>query len=76
MRLVGYAINTRVGAWTYNVFHSIASGFAAYILGAVLHLPFLELAGVILVGHAGFDRWLGYGLKFQDSFKHTHLGDL
>ncbi len=74
--MLGYMIDTRVGAWTYNLFHSLASGIIVYLVGAYLNVPFVELAGVVLIGHAGFDRLLGYGLKFQDSFKHTHLGNL
>jgi hypothetical protein len=27
-----------------------------------------------LLGHSSFDRVLGYGLKYDDDFKHTHLG--
>jgi hypothetical protein len=30
--------------------------------------------GTLLFTHASFDRILGYGLKYFDSFKHTHLG--
>ena len=74
--MLGYMIDIRAGAWTYNLFHSLASGIVVYIVGAYLHVPFIELTGVILIGHTGFDRLLGYGLKFQDSFKHTHLGNL
>ena len=32
------------------------------------------LAGLIIYGHSCMDRMLGYGLKFGDHFKHTHLG--
>jgi hypothetical protein len=28
----------------------------------------------IILGHSSFDRILGYGLKYSDSFQHTHLG--
>jgi hypothetical protein len=26
--------------------------------------------------HIGVDRALGYGLKFEDGFQHTHLGTI
>ena len=29
-----------------------------------------------LIYNIGMDRILGYGLKYDDNFKHTHLGDL
>lgn len=28
----------------------------------------------ILFGHSAMDRIFGYGLKFNDNFKNTHLG--
>jgi hypothetical protein len=32
--------------------------------------------GIIWLGHVGFDRFAGYGLKYDTSFKNTHLGTL
>jgi hypothetical protein len=32
------------------------------------------IAGIVLFGHSAFDRILGYGLKYPDSFNNTHLG--
>ncbi len=74
--MVGYAFNTRVGAFTYNLFHH--KGVAIIILscGWYFSIPILELAGIILFAHSSLDRMLGYGLKFSDSFKHTHLENL
>jgi hypothetical protein len=34
----------------------------------------LSVIGVILFGHSAMDRIFGYGLKFDDDFKNTHLG--
>ena len=34
----------------------------------------LQVAGIILFTHSNMDRILGYGLKYPDDFKHTHLG--
>ncbi len=74
--MLGYFINDRVGAYTYNVTHSLATAFACIITGSLLSSPYLGMAGIILVGHIGLDRLIGFGLKYPDSFKHTHLGDL
>ena len=38
--------------------------------------PLAVAAALILAGHIGFDRMLGYGLKYPDAFGHTHLGKL
>ncbi|MES2731449.1 MAG: DUF4260 domain-containing protein [Bacteroidota bacterium] len=74
--LVGYAWNAKVGAWVYNIFHH--KGLAIFIgaFGFVENVPLCLLAGIILFAHASFDRILGYGLKYNDSFAHTHLGQL
>lgn len=31
-------------------------------------------AGIIWTAHIGFDRMMGYGLKYSASFGFTHLG--
>lgn len=72
--MLGYAINTRIGARTYNFFHHKALGIAVFMLGFGFDISWLTLSGVILFGHAAMDRMFGYGLKFSDSFQHTHLG--
>lgn len=72
--MLGYAINTKVGALTYNIFHHKAVALVVLGLGWYLSHGWLELSGIILFGHASMDRIFGYGLKFDDHFKHTHLG--
>jgi len=74
--MLGYLVNTQVGALSYNLFHhkgiAILIGFAGYWWSS----PEMQLAGIILFGHASMDRIMGYGLKYPDSFKNTHLGSL
>jgi hypothetical protein len=36
--------------------------------------PLLLSLALIWVAHIGFDRLLGYGLKYATAFGHTHLG--
>lgn len=74
--MLGYLINTSTGAITYNLFHH--KMIALLVLGAGWYLsaPVLTLSGLLLYGHSAFDRVMGYGLKYFDSFKHTHLGTL
>lgn len=74
--MVGYLINTRVGAWTYNLLHLLAIGIGLYVVGYFFNNAFVELAGIMIIGHIALDRLLGYGLKHEDSFKHTHLGTI
>ena len=61
-------------AIAYNVAHNWAVGGLVLGLGAWLAVPWLGLAGAILVAHTGIDRVLGYGLKYPTSFQDTHLG--
>lgn len=73
--MVGYLFNSRAGAWFYNFFHHKLVAIVVWGLGFGLHHSLLCLAGVILFGHSSMDRAFGYGLKFNDSFHHTHLGE-
>jgi len=72
--MIGYVMNTRVGAVTYNLAHHQGLALAVLIAGIYFSLSALTLAGIILFGHSAMDRLLGYGLKYPDDFKHTHLG--
>lgn len=74
LSMLGYLINPRMGAWIYNFFHHQALGIVVGIAGLYFSIPGLQLAGVVLFGHSAMDRSLGYGLKYADDFKHTHLG--
>ncbi|MEQ8907625.1 MAG: DUF4260 domain-containing protein [Vicingaceae bacterium] len=72
--MLGYLINTKVGAFSYNLFHHKAVGLFLLVFGWHFSHEWLELIGLIIFGHASLDRIFGYGLKFPDNFKHTHLG--
>jgi hypothetical protein len=74
LSMIGYLINAQVGAATYNFIHVKALGIIIFILGVALANQPLQLAGIILFGHSSMDRVMGYGLKYSDAFKHTHLG--
>lgn len=74
LSMVGYLVNPRFGAWTYNLIHHKGLAVAFYILGDLLAISWLMFAATILLGHSSLDRVLGYGLKYPDSFQNTHLG--
>ncbi|WP_300671575.1 DUF4260 domain-containing protein [Soonwooa sp.] len=74
--MLGYLVNTKVGAFFYNLFHHWGVAVIVYLLGMYLNLPILEVVGSILLGHSAFDRIVGYGLKYEDSFQNTHLGKI
>jgi hypothetical protein len=74
LSMIGYLANPKIGAWLYNFFHHKLVAITILILGFWLNNSLLTLAGVILFGHSAMDRIFGYGLKFTDNFKNTHLG--
>ena len=43
-------------------------------VGYFTQTDFLLSMGLLLFAHASFDRMMGYGLKYDDHFKHTSLG--
>ena len=74
--MIGYLKNSKLGALLYNLGHSyFVPGLVSFI-GWHWHRPFTLATGLIWLGHVGWDRFFGYGLKYDSDFKHTHLGDL
>ncbi|WP_210272119.1 DUF4260 domain-containing protein [Microvirga subterranea] len=69
-----YGAGPRVGAVVYNALHSTIG--PALLAGTGLLLGDARLLGVaaIWAAHIGFDRMLGYGLKYASGFSDTHLG--
>ena len=72
--MLGYLVNSKTGAFLYNLFHHKAIAIALYLAGMWLTNEPLQFMGLLLFGHSSFDRLLGYGLKYNESFHHTHLG--
>ncbi len=75
--MIGYLINRRVGAWSYNLAHHHLTAFACVAIGLSLGTSsYLLFTGLLLWGHSGMDRLFGYGLKYEQGFKFTHLGKI
>ena len=74
LSFAGYLAGPRVGAAAYNAAHSHVGALVLLVAGVGLALPWLIAAGLIWTAHIGFDRALGYGLKYATGFTHTHLG--
>jgi hypothetical protein len=72
--MIGYLMNPRFGAWTYNLIHHKGTGVTLYVLGSLLTIHWLMFAGTLLFAHSSFDRIFNYGLKHEDAFQNTHLG--
>jgi hypothetical protein len=64
----------RAGAIVYNFAHTYALALALALAGFLGGVPAATAAGLIWIAHIGFDRALGYGLKYPTGFGDTHLG--
>ncbi|MGJ7510333.1 DUF4260 domain-containing protein [Variovorax sp. GT1P44] len=74
LSFLGYLAGPRVGAAAYNAAHSYIGPIATLMLGSLGGSPVAMAAGLIWCAHIGFDRALGYGLKYATGFGTTHLG--
>jgi hypothetical protein len=74
--MIGYAFGNKIGAFSYNLFHHKALAVLIYVVGWWLSNDYFLFAGLILFGHASMDRIFGYGLKYENGFKFTHLGEI
>jgi len=74
LSMLGYFAGPRIGAVTYNLAHSTMLPAALAACGIALSLPLPPALALIWIAHIGFDRMLGYGLKYGTAFGHTHLG--
>lgn len=74
--MLGYLVNTKVGAVTYNIFHHKGIAIVVLCIGYLMKMEVVLTTGILLFAHASFDRIMGYGLKFFTSFNDTHFGKL
>lgn len=73
LSMAGYAFGNRVGAAAYNAVHTYAAPVLLWLVAYYGHRPALYSLGLIWGAHIGFDRMLGYGLKYETGFPDTHL---
>ncbi len=74
--MLGYVINTKLGSIIYNFGHHRGIIILLYFLAVYIKSDVLALISIILFAHSTLDRVFGYGLKYSDDFKHTHLNEL
>ncbi|HEY4943963.1 MAG TPA: DUF4260 domain-containing protein [Rhizomicrobium sp.] len=69
-----YLGDPRIGAAAYNALHSTVGPLLLAAAGLALNQPLAVSVALIWFTHVGFDRALGYGLKYGRGFGFTHLG--
>ncbi|WP_150285258.1 DUF4260 domain-containing protein [Rummeliibacillus sp. TYF-LIM-RU47] len=71
--MLGYLINTKIGSMFYNLGHSLIIPFSLFIIAFITDSTSLLMIVIIWIAHISMDRSIGYGLKYNDAFKNTHL---
>lgn len=76
LSFLAYLAGPRVGAAAYNAAHSYAGALGLLAAGVLGAMPLVLAVALVWCAHIGFDRALGYGLKYAAGFSETHLGRL
>jgi membrane-bound metal-dependent hydrolase YbcI (DUF457 family) len=76
LSFLAYLAGPVVGARVYNLLHALVLPLLLCVAGWAFYQPDLWKFATIWIAHIGFDRMLGYGLKYESGFKDTHLGQL
>lgn len=71
--VLGYLVNNKIGSYAYNIVHTYMGPIFLMLVGFFLEMPLLLTLGLIWTAHIGIDRAFGFGLKYRDSFKNTHM---
>lgn len=73
---LGYLVNNKIGALTYNIGHSLVGPTILMVVYIVNENQAVFFVTLLWLFHIFVDRALGYGLKHATSFHHTHLGQI
>lgn len=72
--ILGYASkNNKVGSYIYNAFHTYSLPVALGAFTLFFGPKMIVFISLIWIAHIGMDRLFGYGLKYEEHFKDTHL---
>ncbi|HLJ71557.1 MAG TPA: DUF4260 domain-containing protein [Roseiarcus sp.] len=74
LSFLAYLLSPRAGAVGYNALHATIGPLVLLVIGAWTDRSPCEWVALIWLAHIGFDRALGYGLKYAEAFNTTHLG--
>ena len=73
LAMLGYTVSVGVGTRLYNSVHTYVGPVALAGWSVHEHKEGFLAFALIWFAHVGFDRALGYGLKYPTFFKDTHL---
>lgn len=67
--MVGYLSGSRVGAASYNLFHTYATPGLLAALGLLAQSPPVISVALVWFAHLRFDRMVGFELKYPTEFR-------
>jgi hypothetical protein len=73
LAILGYLRNARLGATVYNLVHTYVSPAILLAIGLWFRIAVVYQIALVWIAHIGFDRALGFGLKYPVAFQATHL---
>ncbi len=73
LSMLSYLSGPRTGAISYNLFHTYVLPGLLAAFGLLMGIPLLVSLALVWFAHIGFDRMVGYGLKYPTGFFDTHL---
>ena len=76
LALLGYLVNAKVGATAYNITHAKWLPSALAVVAIVASNALFSALALMWFVHIGVDRMLGYGQKYPEGLKVTHLGTI
>jgi hypothetical protein len=71
--MLGYLAGKRVGAFCYNLAHTYTAPVLVWSALWFSGQTAYDWLVLIWFAHIGWDRLIGYGLKYETAFKDTHL---
>lgn len=74
LSMLAYLAGPRIGAGVYNAVHATIAPLLLALAGMLIAEPMVGSLSLVWFAHIGFDRALGYGLKYETGFGFTHLG--
>lgn len=71
--MLGYTLNKKIGAMVYNLGHSFTFPILLSMSYLYFSKDYLLMISIIWLAHIFMDRLFGFGLKYTNSFKKTHI---
>jgi hypothetical protein len=74
LSILVYLANRRAGATAYNLAHFYLWPILMGVVGQLAESATATQVALIWAAHIAFDRAIGWGLKYEQSFCHTDMG--